>query len=211
MTEPEQHSLYLTGRHPELDNLRAVTELRKVLVDLIAAGVNDVPATSHGDARIVLDVLDSDGLAFLGSSEDEAGAELLSAFREKLRAAGFGAQVDPDVERLTRNHETRRMTAEGATPEQVFGAVASGAVDAPEPPSAETHGPMGVPMTPRAYRMALILLAAHEGNPLFAALTAIKLGRADGDLEKWVKVVHALGETHPWIMPELVKAGELSR
>ncbi len=143
------------------------------------------------DADGVLSGLKKQGFAFLGSAPEEL-IDRLYELKDDLFDSGCGAAFDIDQEKYARRFRSKRMTAEGATPEEVF------AKEAPGEPTEPTA---------RAYETALALMAASEGNPLRAAITAANLARTTGHAEVHHGAIAGLARAFPWLPKALSDNG----
>jgi hypothetical protein len=139
------------------------------------------PSASLDLADGVLEAFKIDGYAFVAYGPYDAMEEI----KEQMKQQGCEAVIDLDIEAYESRRRVREMTASGATPEEVFAAEAPGRIDA----TATT----------------LVLIAASEGNPIRAAITAANLARTTGDKETYHGVIASLVGAFPWL-PEVLDA-----
>ena len=144
-----------------------------------------VPVT---DAYVVLVGFNEEGEAVLADLPDdtEGVAALLAALGENGVFATVG-----DPQRARRQYDAQKLSEAGATPEDVFNALAPG--EAPEAASDEESD-----LTHSA-ATAMTLLVMTEGNPLNACAHAFTLARATGDPEFWTEVQRNLVSTFPFL------------
>lgn len=173
-------TLWLTKVHPanRLRSLRAVRDA------LNALGGDDV--ASAAEAAAILRTFAEDGFAYLG----DGNADALEAARSALAAQMCEGTINLDPEVEAKRQAARRMTREGATPEQVFAEHAPGQ---PAQPQA------AVELSPKVYRTAIGIMAGANGNPLTAAAQANTLARTTEDAAFYWQVIGALCETFPWL------------
>lgn len=187
-------SLYITALPPNA--LRAVKALREALRYFD-------PESNTSAAQEAYEVFKSDGFVHAGDIDtSSADNELtLTRLRAALRSQGAETALDIDPERYARQARSRRLTAAGATPEQVFAAEAPGAGRVEQDEVESTV------FSTQAYETALALMALMDGNPLRAAAGAAMLGRTAEDEELYREVILALVQTFPWLADEVVRQG----
>ncbi len=171
------HTLYLTNYgENRMQATRAVRNAMRAL------GLSEKDA-SYAAADKLLDALDRDGYALLGTSPNPT---LLTEVSKSLAAADCEAVLNLDPERAARRSHSREDRGAGKTPEQVF------AERAPGEPTVEFR------FSPQASATAMAMLAMTDGNPLNAAAFVHRLDHTTGDA-LWEEVQEALIQAFPFI------------
>lgn len=152
------------------------------------------------DAQAVLREFNSEGSTVLADvPDDKATSQVIYA----LHANGVFATMG-DPERAKRQHDARKLSEAGATPEDVFDALAPG-----EPPEAPSDEEPDRADADHAAQTCMALLVMTEGNPLNACAHAHALSRTTGDPEFWTEVQRDLVATFPWLAGPLSENGLL--
>lgn len=187
-------ALFLTGLggHTRLNATKHVREAMKVF---------DSAATAS-DAYRVTSVVHREGFALLGETDDP---DRMIAAAAVLEHNSLPYAMFSTVERGTLRLSSQQMTANGATPEEVF---ATTAADAPGDPDEDEGAPVRE-LTPEVRRVALAIVAMADGNPLTAGGYIINLARASGQERYWLDVLLALGEVFPWVVAIIQERGDV--
>jgi hypothetical protein len=156
--------------------------------------VNPGTDITLGNAQTLMGWLENEGKAFLAEVEAPDAAKLISALQENGVFATTG-----DPEQARRQYDAKRLSEAGASPEDVFGALAPG--DAPDEASDGESD--------YCAQTGMVLLAITSGNPLSACAHASAFARTTGDPEFWTDVQASLIETFPWIAQSLRASGLL--
>lgn len=188
-------SLWLTGVPDEaaerpLRTLKAIREALRAFA----------PDAGLEAAEAILDDFQQLGLAHLGDYPADWTGYDRREVRHALTEAGCETGIDIDPEVYQDRQRARAMTAEGATPEEVFRKVAPGESAPPRPDGVQPGEP--------AYKTAMVLMANLEGNPLKAASVAVGLARTTGAVSFYTEVVASMVLTFPWL-EEMLRAQKL--
>ncbi len=162
------------------------------------------PIADLGEARRLHAAFTHGAEATIGETTDDH--EGFDALRDALEANGvFVTALDP--EKAAQRHEAAKMTASGATPEDVFAAQAPGKATL-----TLIHGeddPESGFDPSEAHKLAIALIVMMDGQPLHAAAHAMVLARAQGaeSNDYWAEVQDVIIELYPAVEAALEADG----
>lgn len=158
---------------------------------------------NYGDEARLLDAtqniienIDRDGFSFVGESNTESELAILCT---TLAERGFETELDMDTVKAHTRKWSKRLTTDGATPEEVFAMRGGSLPENPIVPASVTAIPSEI------HRTALVMMARSQGNPLNACADCIAIMRvSEGQRSFFGQVVEYYESCFPWLNEMLV-------